>query len=48
LAIYGVTILAAENKKLRAANEKVRKKRVKKTVFVSKGGTLTTQEVQES
>lgn len=48
LAMYGVTILTAENRQLRAANEKVRKKRTKKTEFVSRGGTLTAQEVLET
>jgi hypothetical protein len=47
LAIHNATILAAENRQLRAANAKVQKKRAKKLVFVSRGGTLTAQEVQE-
>jgi hypothetical protein len=48
LAMHNATILAAENRQLRAANAKVRKKRAKKTVLVSRGGTLTAQEVLES
>ena len=45
MAIHNATILRAENRQLQAANTKVQKKRAKKTVFVSKGGTLTAQEV---
>ena len=45
MAMHSATILAAENRQLRAANAKVQKKRAKKTVFVSKGGTLIAQEV---
>jgi hypothetical protein len=48
MAMHNATILAAENRQLRAANAKVQKKRAKKTVFVSRGGTLTAQEVLES
>ena len=47
LAIHNVTILAAENRQLRAANARVQKKRAKKTVFVGKGGVLTGKEVLE-
>jgi hypothetical protein len=46
--MYRVTILTAKNRQLRAANEKVQKKRAKKTAFVSRGGTLNAQEVQQS
>ena len=48
LAMHNATILAAENRQLRAANTKVQKKRAKKTMFISRGGTLTAQEVLES
>ena len=47
ITIYNTIILTAENKQLQAANVKVQKKRAKKTVFVSKGGTLIAQEVLE-
>lgn len=43
MAMHNATILAAENKQLRAANAKVRKKRAKKTAFVGGGGNLTGQ-----
>jgi hypothetical protein len=45
--MHNATILAAKNRQLRAANARVQKKRAKKRVFVSRGGTLTAQEVQE-
>jgi len=48
MAMHNATILAAENKKLRAANEKIRKKRQKKKSYVGKGGVLSVAEVQES
>ena len=42
------TILAAENRKLRAANEKVTRKRKKKMSYVGRGGVLSAQGVQEA
>jgi hypothetical protein len=48
LAIYSAAILAAENKALRAANEKIQKKRQKKRSFVDRGGVLIVGEVQEA
>ena len=45
--MHNATILAAENRQLRAANARVQKKRAKKTVFVGKGGVLTGKEVLE-
>jgi hypothetical protein len=48
MAMQSATILAAENKKLRAANEKIKKKRQKKKSYIGKGGVLTAQEVQEA
>jgi hypothetical protein len=45
MAIHNVTILAAENRQLRAANARVQKKRAKKTVFVGRGGVLTGEEI---
>jgi len=47
MAMHNATILAAENRQLRAANARVQKKRAKKTVFVGRGGVLTGQEVLE-
>jgi len=47
MAIHNAIIFAAENRQLRAANARVQKKRAKKTVFVSRGGVLTGQEVLE-
>jgi hypothetical protein len=40
-----VTLLKAENKTLRAANEKVKKKHTKKRSYVGRGGILTPAEV---
>jgi hypothetical protein len=48
MAMQSVTLLAAENKKLRAINEKVKKKRQKKKSYVGKGGVLSAREVQEA
>jgi len=48
MAMQSAVILAAENKKLRAANEKVKKKRQKKKSYIGKGGVLSAQEVQEA
>jgi hypothetical protein len=45
--MHSVTLLAAENRKLRTANEKIRKKRQKKKSYVGKGGVLSVAEVQE-
>jgi len=46
--MQSVTILTAENRKLRAANEKVKKKRQKKKLYIGRGGVLSAQEVQEA
>ena len=48
MAMQNATLLAAENRKLRAANEKVQKKRQKRRTYVGKGGSLTALEVQEA
>ena len=48
MAMQSTIILAAENKKLRAANEKVKKKRQKKKLYIGKGGVLSAQGVQEA
>jgi hypothetical protein len=48
MAIESATLLAAENRKLRVANEKVRKKRQKKKAYVRKGGVLSAAKVQEA
>lgn len=48
MAMHSATILAAENKKLRAANKKVKKIRQKKKLYVGRGGVLSVSEVQES
>src|SRR6201747_2348696 len=48
MAMQSVAILAAENRKLRAANEKVQKKRQKRRSYVGRGGVLSAQEVQEA
>ena len=48
MAMQSVTLLAAENKKLQAINEKVKKKRQKKKSYVGKGGVLSAREVQEA
>ena len=44
LAMQSATLLKAENKTLRAANEKVKKKRAKKRSYVGRGGILTPAE----
>ena len=41
MAMHSATLLAAENRKLRAANEKIHKKRQKKKSYVGKGGVLS-------
>ena len=46
--MQSVAILAAENKKLQAANKKVQKKRQKRRSYVGRGGVLSAQEVQEA
>ena len=48
MAMQRVAILAAENKKLQAANKKVQKKRQKRRSYVGRGGVLSAQEVQEA
>jgi hypothetical protein len=48
MAMHNATLLAAENRKLRAANEKVRKKRQKRRTYIGKGGSLTALEAQEA
>ena len=48
MAMHSATILAAENKRLQTANEKVKKKRQKKKSYVGKGGVLSAAEVQEA
>ena len=48
MAMHSATILAAENRKLRAANEKVKKKRQKKRSYVGRGGVLSAMEFQEA
>ena len=48
IAMQSTVILAAENKKLRATNEKVKRKRQKKKSYVGKGGVLSAREVQEA
>jgi hypothetical protein len=48
MTMQSAIILAAENKKLRAANEKIKKKRQKKKLYVGKGGVFNAKEVQEA
>jgi hypothetical protein len=48
MAMHSATLLAAENKKLRAINEKVKKKRQKRKTYVGKGRVLSAREVQEA
>jgi hypothetical protein len=45
MAMHNAILLAAENRKLRAANEKVQKKKKKRRTYVGKGGSLTALEV---
>jgi hypothetical protein len=45
LAIHNATILAAENRKLRAANKKIKKKKAKKKAYVSKKSVLSVAKV---
>ena len=44
MAIYSAVLLADENKKLRAANERQKKKRAVRRSYIAKGGVLTVQE----
>ena len=46
--MHSATILAAENKALRTANEKIQKKRQRKRLYIGKGGILSVREVQEA
>ena len=48
MAIHSATILIAENKKLRAVNERVKKKKGKKKLYIGKGGALSVTEVREA
>jgi hypothetical protein len=45
MAMHNAVILAAENKKLRAANERIKRKRQKKKSYVGRGEVLSAQEV---
>lgn len=47
MAMHSATILAAENTSLRAANERVKRKRQKRRSYVGKGGVSTAIEVQQ-
>jgi hypothetical protein len=47
MAMHSAAILAAENTSLRAANERVKRKRQKRRSYVGKGGASTAVEVQE-
>jgi hypothetical protein len=44
LAMHSAVLLADENKQLRAANERQKKKRATKRSYIAKGGVLTVQE----
>jgi hypothetical protein len=44
LAMHSAVLLADENRQLRAANERQKKKRATRRTFIAKGGTLTSQE----
>ena len=44
MAIYSVVLLTDENKKLRAANERQKKKRAVQRSYIATGGVLTVQE----
>ena len=48
LAMHSATILTAENRKLRTANERIRKKRQKRKSYIGRGGVLSVAEVQEA
>ena len=45
MAMHSATILAAKNISLRAANERVKRKRQKRRSYVGKGGASTAVEV---
>ena len=45
IAMYSTVILEIENKDLRAANKKVKKKRTIKRTYIGKGGALNSSEV---
>lgn len=47
LVMHSSAILMVENKTLRAANEKVKKKRQQKRSYIDRGGALTRLEVEE-
>jgi hypothetical protein len=44
MAMHSAVLLADENKKLRAANERQKKKRAARRSYITKGGVLTVQE----
>jgi hypothetical protein len=48
MAMHSAVLLAAENQRLRTANEKIQKKRQKKRSYVGTGGVLSAAEVQEA
>ncbi|RKF71352.1 hypothetical protein GcM3_104024 [Golovinomyces cichoracearum] len=48
LAMHRATLLTAENAKLQVANERAKKKRNKKKMYVRKGGILSAIEVREA
>ena len=48
IAMQSAVLLAAENKKLRAGNENIKKKRQKNKSYIGRGGVLSAQEVQEA
>jgi len=45
LAIQSAIILVAENKKLRAINEKIQKKKQKKKLYIGRGRVLSVLEI---
>ena len=47
MAMHSAVLLASENDKLRAANERQKKKRKQGRSYVVKGGTLTVEEAQK-
>jgi hypothetical protein len=47
LAMNSVVLLAEENRKLRYANERQKRKRAKKRTFIARGGVLTVQEERD-
>ena len=44
MAMHSATLLAEENKQLRTANERQKKKRAVRRSYVARGGVLTVQE----